>query len=88
MCLAHFDPNLETDAYRKKGFGYVLLQKHGSEWKVVAVGSIYLRDVKTRYAMLELESLAIHYGIKQFHLYLSGLPRIGVITYHQPLKTI
>ena len=33
--LAHFDPKfetrLETDASRKKGFGYVLLQKQESE---------------------------------------------------------
>ena len=34
-CLAHFDPKLETrletDASRKKGFGYALLQKHDTE---------------------------------------------------------
>ena len=79
-CLAHFDPNLETkletDASRKKGFGYVLLQKQNSEWKMVAAGSRYLKDVETRYAMVELEALAIHYGIKQCHLYLSGVPNL------------
>ena len=91
-CLAHFDPTLETrletDASRKKGYGYVLLQKQGSEWKLVAAGSRYLKDVETRYAMVELEALAIHYGIKQCHLYLSGLPHFEVITDHQPLKSI
>ena len=73
--LAHFDPKLETrletDASRKKGFGYVLLQKQDSDWKLVAADSRYLKDVETRYAMVELEALAIHYGIKQCHLYLS-----------------
>ena len=44
--------------------------------------------METRYAMVELEALAIHYGIKQCHLYLSGLPQFEVITDHQPLKTI
>ena len=91
-CLSHFDPKLETrletDASRKKGFGYALLQKQNSDWKMVAAGSRYLRDVETRYAMVELEALAIHYGIKQCHLYLSGLPQFEVITDHQPLKTI
>ena len=55
---------------------------------MIAAGSRYLRDVETRYAMVELEALAIHYGIKQCHLYLSGLPQFEVITDHQPLKTI
>ena len=90
--LSHFDPKcetkLETDASRKKGFGYVLLQKHDSDWKLVAAGSRYLKDVETRYAMVELEALAIHYGIKQCHLYLSGLPHFDVVTDHQPLKSV
>ena len=47
-CLAHFDPKLETrletDASRKKGFGYAQLQKHDTEWKIVAAGSRYLRS--------------------------------------------
>ena len=90
--LSHFHPKyetrLETDASRLKGFGYALLQKQDSDLKLVAAGSRYLKDVETRYAMVELEALAIHYGIKQCHLYLSGLPHFDVITDHQPLKSI
>ena len=90
--LGSFDPKLETrlemDASRKKGFGYVLLQKQDSEWKLVAAGSRYLKDVETRHTLVGLEALAIHYGIKQCHLYLSGLLQFEVITDHQPLKTI
>ena len=41
--LAHFDPKeetrLETDASRKKGFGYALIQKQGDHWKMVAAAS-------------------------------------------------
>ena len=66
----------------------MLKQKHGSDWKLVAAGSRYLQDVETRYAMVELEALAIHYGITKCHLYLSGLSHFDVITDHQPLKTI
>ena len=84
--LSHFDPKaetrLETDASRLKGFGYALLQKQGADWKLVAAGSRYLKDVETRYAMVELEALAIHYGIEQCHLYLSGLPNFEVVTDH------
>ena len=64
-----------------------MLQKHWSEWKMVAAGSRYLRDVETRYSMKELEGLAIHYCVKQCNLYLSGLYHFYVITDHQPLKT-
>ena len=32
--------------------------------------------------------MAIHYGITQCHLYLSGLKHFEVITDHQPLKTV
>ena len=92
LSLYHFDPKaetrLETDASRLKRFGYALLQKQGADWKLVAAGSRYLKDVETRYAMVELEALAIHYGIKQCHLYLSGLKHFEVITDHQPLETV
>ena len=90
--MAHFDPKcetrVETDASRKKGFGFALLQNQESTWKLVAAVSRYLKDVETRYAMIELEALAIHYAVKQCHMYLSGLSHFDVITDHQPLKTI
>ena len=35
-----------------------------------------------------LEALVIHYGMKQCHLYLSGMKHFEVITDHQPLKTV
>ena len=54
----------------------------------MAPGSRYLNDVETRYAMVELEALAIRYGIKECHLYLSGLPQFEIITDHQPIKSI
>lgn len=41
-----------------------------------------------RYAMMEMEVLAIYFGIKQWHLYLSWLQQFEVIIDHQPLKTI
>ena len=64
------------------------LQKQNDEWRMVAAGSRYLKDSQTRHAMVELEALAIHYGVKQCHLYLSGMPKFEVITDQQPLKTI
>ena len=59
----HFDPKkitaLHTDASRLNGLGYVLLQKHGEEWKLIQCGSRFLTDTVSRYSMVELELLAI-----------------------------
>ena len=50
-CLGHFEPKLETrletDASRKKTFGYALVQKHDTEWKIVA-GSCWIKIFKRR----------------------------------------
>ncbi len=55
---------------------------------MIAARSRYLKDAETRYAMVELEALAIQYGIKQSYLYLSGLQNFEVVTDHQPFKSI
>jgi len=87
--LAPFDPNLETkletDASRLYGLGFDLLQLHGDDWKLVACGSRFLRDVETRYATLELEAIAIEYAMKKCRIYLCGLPEFTVVTDHRPL---
>jgi hypothetical protein len=76
--LAAFDPEaktaLETDALRKKGFGYALLQKQKGIWRLIQCGSRFLTDTETRYAMVELECLAIVWSTKKCRLYLAGLP--------------
>lgn len=50
QCLANFDHEfeirLETDASRKKDFCYVVLQNQNDEWRVVSVGSRYLKGVE------------------------------------------
>ena len=54
---------------------------------MVEVRSRYFKDVETRYAIMELEVLAINYANKQCHLYLPGLSQFEVLTNHQPVKT-
>ena len=60
--LAHFDPSkptaLHTDASRRKGLGYALLQQHADKWRLIQCGSRFLTDTESRYAMVELELLA------------------------------
>ena len=56
--LAHYDPSkptaLHTDASRRKGLGYALLQKHADKWKLIQCGSRFLTETESRYAMVEL----------------------------------
>jgi len=90
--LATFDPSLETkletDASRLHGLGFDLLQKHGSEWKLVICGSRFLTDTESRYASIELEALAIKYGVDKCRIYLYGMPKFTIVTDHRPLVTI
>ncbi len=73
------------------GLGFVLLQKSAepeAEWKIVQAGSRFLSDVEGRYAVVELECLAVVWDIKKCSLFLSGLPHFTVVTDHSPLIPI
>ena len=89
--LAYFDMTKETCLYTDAstlGIGFVLLQKSiGSdpEWKTVQAGSRFLSDVESRYAVIELECLAVAWGIKKCNLFLAGIDHFIVVTDHSPL---
>lgn len=91
--LAFFDPSrpttLATDASRTKGIGFLLrqLQPDGT-WRVIQAGSRFISAAEANYAVIELEALAVAWGIKKCHLFLSGLPSFQVITDHRPLVPI
>ena len=65
--LAPFDPKLptmlQTDASRLEGLGFTLLQKHEDVWKLTQAGSRFTTDTESRYAMVELELLAVVWAI-------------------------
>ena len=90
--LAHFDPSLptmlQTDAARLKGLGYALLQRHGDHWRLVQCGSRFLSDTESRYAMVELELLAVVWALKKCRIFLQGLPHFDVLVDHRPLLPI
>ena len=89
--LAFYDVSrptrLLTDASRL-GLGFVLQQEHHGEWKLVQAGSRFLTDAETRYAVIELELLAVAWAAKKCRIFLSGLPTFTVITDHNPLVPI
>jgi len=93
--LTFYDPSRPTrliaDASRLNGLGFVLKQEVDHEvWKTVQAGSRFLSSAETRYAMIELELLAIAWAAKKCAKFIEGLPseRFEIWTDHQPLVPI
>ena len=89
--LSYFDLNkptrLCTDA-SYQGLGFVLQQKSNDSWKLIQAGSRFLSDTESKYAIIELELLAVSWAITKCHIFLAGLPHFTVITDHHPLVPI
>ena len=84
----HKPTRLCTDASRH-GLGFVLQQKSSDDkWSVVQAGSRFLSDAESRYAVIELEMLAVCWAILKCKLFLSGLQHFKVLTDHHPLIPI
>ena len=89
--LSFFDITRPTrlcvDASRL-GLGFVLQQKQGNSWTLVQAGSRFLSDAESRYAIIELEMLAVTWAITKCRIFLEGMPHFQVITDHHPLISI
>jgi hypothetical protein len=89
MVVRFFDPHLPTelltDASRLKGLGYALIQRDENGMRLIKCGSRSLSPAESRYATIELEALAIHWGITSCRYYLTGGPKFKVVTDHKPL---
>ena len=87
----HFDETLPvellTDASRLKGLGFALTQKEpNGKLRIISCGSRSVTPAETRYAVCELELLAIEWAInKKCSWWLRGCPKFKVITDHRPL---
>ena len=92
--LAYFDTTKETRLHTDAstlGIGFVLLQKStdgSNEWKTVQAGSRFLTDAESRYAVIELECLAVAWAIKKCNIFLAGIDHFTVVTDHNPLIPI
>ena len=89
--LSFYNPDgelrLETDASACNGLGYVLWQRQGDQWRLLQCGSRFLSDSETRYAVIELELLAVVWAVHKCSLFLSG-SRFELCTDHRPLIPI
>ena len=72
------------------GLGFALLQIDPSTNNryLIQCGSRSLTSPETRYAVCELEGLAILYGITKCRHYLLGMDHFTVVTDHKPLKGV
>ena len=77
---------ISTDASRS-GLGAVLEQQTDGHWLPVAYHSRALTDAESRYAVIELETLAIATACERFHQYIYG-QRVEINSDHKPLVAI
>jgi hypothetical protein len=68
--------------------GYALLLRYGDSWRLVDANSHCCTDTESRYAILELELVALEWAIRKCRLYLLGLPNFKLMVDHQALVAI
>ena len=93
ICLATYDINRETmirtDGSKLNGIGVALYQKQDDgTWRIVDCASRFLQDAEKRYFPIEIEMLAVMWGVKRMEMYLHGLPSFRIGTDHKPLVPI
>ena len=90
-CLAHYNSDystiMTTDA-STKGLGATLWQEQpDGNLKPFGFASRYLSDTENKYAINELELLAVVWGLEQFPLYIYG-KTVKLLTDHQALEPL
>ena len=93
LVLRTFDPNLDTELITdasRIGLGFALLQVDPMTGNrhLIQCGSRSLTGPESRYAVCELEGLAILYAITKCRHYLLGMDHFTVVTDHKPLKGV
>ena len=90
-CLAHYNsnfPNVITTDASTKGLGATLWQgQPNGDLKPIGFASRFLSDTEKKYAINELELLAVVWGLEHFRLYIYGKP-IKLLTDHQALEPL
>lgn len=76
---------LRVDGSQLNGIGAILYQQHDNTWYPVACASRFLTPTEKGYHNIEIEMLAITWGIEKMKMYLHGLPHFIVETDHKPL---
>ena len=92
MVILPFDPNLDTilltDASRLHGMGFALIQIKKGNMRLIQCASSSLTPTHQRYAVCELECMAVQWANKKSDFYLRGLPHFEIWTDHKPLVAV
>ena len=90
-CLAHYNadlPNVVTTDASLNGLGATLWQRQSDgNMKPIAFASRFLSDPEKKYAINELELLAVVWGLEHFRLYLYG-KEVKLLTDHKALEPL
>ena len=90
-CQAHYNsdyPNIITTDASTKGLRATLWQEQpDGKLKPIGFASRFLSDTEKKYAINELELLAVVWGLEHFRLYIYGKP-IKLLTDHQALEPL
>ena len=90
--LAHYEihrpTKIRTDGSSLHGMSVIVYQQHETQWKPVDCASRFLTPAEKNYYPIELEMLAITWGVEKMRPYLQGLPEFFIQTDHKPLIPI
>ena len=91
ILLRHFNPSLRTEIQvdaHQSGLSALLVQEANGEKRIVGVASRATTAVEARYPQIDLEALAVDFGLRRYRFYIAGGPKVSIITDHKPLRSI
>ena len=91
ICLHHFNPKLKTEIQvdaHKTGLAALLVQEDKGQKTIIGVASRATTPTESRYPQIDLEALAVDFGLRRFRFYVAGGPTVSVTTDHKPLVSI
>ena len=66
--------SLHVHVSRLNGLGFVLKQQQpDGSWRMVQAGLRFITETEQRYAMIEIELLAVIWAVQKCHIFLEGL---------------
>ena len=81
-------PTQLSNEASRQGLAFILQQKKNDEWTLNQVGSRFISDAESSYAIIELEMLAVTWTVHKCKIFLSGLQHFCIMTDHNPLVPI
>ena len=92
ILLQHYNPSLSTSIHvdaHQSGISAILMQGDSQEnQKIVALASRATTPTESRYPQLDLEALAVDFGLRRFRFFIAGARPTTIVTDHKPLESI